>query len=94
MSGREYRSVTTDCSSMLKGHSCAPVGANMHEVPTLLFLHGGPRFDYSEFKLGFSQLTEVAQIVYLDHRGNGRSDSGPKERWNLERWADDVHAFC
>jgi hypothetical protein len=35
-----------------------------------------------------------SQIVYLDHRGNGRSESGDKERWTLKRWADDVYGFC
>ncbi len=28
------------------------------------------------------------------HRGNGRSEDGPRERWNLAQWGDDVHAFC
>jgi len=63
-------------------------------VPTLLLLHGGPGFDHSEFKIGFSQLADIAQVVYLDHRGNGRSDSGAGERWSLATWADDVRAFC
>jgi proline iminopeptidase len=39
-------------------------------------------------------LAESAQVIYLDHRGNGRSDDGPQERWNLAQWGDDVRAFC
>jgi proline iminopeptidase len=39
-------------------------------------------------------LTDVAQIIYLDHRGNGRSEDGPREDWNLAQWGDDVQAFC
>lgn len=66
----------------------------MREVPTVLMLHGGPGFDHSVFKPAFSELTDIAQVVYLDHRGNGRSDRDSRERWNLERWADDVRAFC
>lgn len=76
------------------GAKFRPVGARMHQVPTLLLLHGGPGFDHSEFKLGFAQLANIAQIIYLDHRGNGRSDSGSTDHWNLETWADDVRAFC
>jgi pimeloyl-ACP methyl ester carboxylesterase len=36
----------------------------------------------------------LAQIIYLDLRGNGRSDAGPKEAWNLCQWGDDVRGFC
>jgi pimeloyl-ACP methyl ester carboxylesterase len=69
-------------------------GAEMREVPTVLLLHGGPGFDHSNFMPDFSRLTEIAQVVYLDHRGNGRSDRGDPSRWNLPQWGDDVRAFC
>ena len=39
-------------------------------------------------------MADVAQVVYLDHRGNGRSDAGPKDAWTLAQWGDDVRAFC
>ncbi len=41
-----------------------------------------------------SALADIAQIIYLDHRGNGRSEDGPRECWNLAQWDDDVRAFC
>ena len=69
-------------------------GAAMREAPTLLMLHGGPGADHSIYKPAFSACTEFAQVVYLDHRGNGRSESGPRESWTLAQWADDVKAFC
>jgi proline iminopeptidase len=50
--------------------------------------------DHSSFKPRFSQLADIAQVVFLDHRGNGRSDPGPRETWTLAQWGDDVHAFC
>ena len=40
------------------------------------------------------QLADVAQVVFLDHRGNGRSEPGPREMWTLAQWGDDVRAFC
>jgi pimeloyl-ACP methyl ester carboxylesterase len=43
--------------------------------PTLILLHGGPGFDHMSYKPAFSALSDIAQIVYLDHRGNGRSSS-------------------
>jgi proline-specific peptidase len=78
----------------VEGAKLVPDGATMREKPTLLLLHGGPGFDHSSFKPAFSALADVAQVVYLDHRGNGRSDKGAPESWTLARWGDDVQAFC
>lgn len=69
-------------------------GARMREKPTLLLLHGGPGFDHSIFKPAWAALSDLAQIVYIDHRGNGRSDDGDPSTWNLAQWGDDVKAFC
>jgi proline iminopeptidase len=66
----------------------------MREVPTVILLHGGPGFDHSSFKPALSPLADVAQVVYLDHRGQGRSDRSTPDRWTLDHWADDVKAFC
>jgi hypothetical protein len=29
-------------------------------------------------------------VIYLDLRGNGRSDAGPPDKWSREQWAYDV----
>jgi proline iminopeptidase len=76
------------------GASLVPDGPAMREKPTLLLLHGGPGFDHSIYKPAYSTLADLAQVIYLDHRGNGRSDAGPKEAWTLAQWGDDVRAFC
>jgi proline iminopeptidase len=78
----------------VEGAKLVPDGPAMREKPTVLLLHGGPGFDHSVYKPAYSALTDVAQLIYLDHRGNGRSDAGPKEAWTLPQWGDDVHAFC
>jgi proline iminopeptidase len=78
----------------VEGAKLRPDGAMMREVPTIVLLHGGPGFDHSGFKPAFSRLTEIAQVVYLDHRGNGRSDRGDPAKWKLAQWGDDVRAFC
>jgi proline iminopeptidase len=69
-------------------------GPRMREKPTLILLHGGPGYDHSIFKPDWRALADVAQIVYLDHRGNGRSDDGEPATWTLAQWGDDVKAFC
>jgi pimeloyl-ACP methyl ester carboxylesterase len=78
----------------VEGSKLRPDGPTMRKVPTLLLLHGGPGFDHSGFKPAFTQMAEAAQVVYLDLRGNGRSDAGPRNKWTLEQWAADVHLFC
>jgi proline iminopeptidase len=78
----------------VEGTKLMPEGPVMREKPTLLLLHGGPGADHSIYRPAYSALSDVAQIIYLDHRGNGRSEDGPQECWNLAQWGDDVHAFC
>jgi proline iminopeptidase len=56
----------------VEGAKLVPDGPVMRERPTLILLHGGPGFDHSGFKPLFSELSDAVQLVYLDHRGNGR----------------------
>ena len=78
----------------VEGAKFEPDGPMMREKPVLLMLHGGPGADHSIYRPAYSGLADIAQIIYLDHRGNGRSEDGPHEAWHLAQWGDDVHAFC
>lgn len=78
----------------IDGPKFVPEGPTMRERPTLILLHGGPGLDHSPFKRELDMLRDQAQIVYLDHRGNGRSDRATPETWTLEQWADDVRGVC
>jgi pimeloyl-ACP methyl ester carboxylesterase len=78
----------------IEGAGLVTDGAQMREKPTLLLLHGGPGYDHSGFKPLFSRLADVAQIVYVDHRGHGRSDRRPAHEWTLDTFADDVVRLC
>ena len=78
----------------IEGSALVPDGAVMREKPTLLLVHGGPGYDHSGFKPAFSRLANVAQIVYYDHRGHGRSDRRPAAEWTLDTFADDVVRLC
>jgi pimeloyl-ACP methyl ester carboxylesterase len=60
----------------VEGTGLVPDGPVMREKPTLLLLHGGPGFDHSIYKPAYSALADITQIIYLDHRGNGRSEDG------------------
>ena len=78
----------------IEGAGLVPDGATMREKPTLLLLHGGPGYDHSGFKPAFSCLADIAQIVYVDQRGHGRSDRRPATEWTLDTFADDVVRLC
>jgi proline iminopeptidase len=78
----------------VEGAKLVPDGSIMREKPTLLLLHGGPSLDHSTFRPAFSELSDLAQVIYLDQRGQGRSDRSEPKHWSLRQWADDVYAFC
>jgi proline iminopeptidase len=78
----------------IEGPGLVPDGPTMREKPTLVLLHGGPGYDHSSFKPIFSRLADLAQIVYVDHRGHGRSSRRPAAEWTLDTFADDVVRLC
>jgi pimeloyl-ACP methyl ester carboxylesterase len=77
------------------GTALVPHGPEMRERPTVVLLHGGPgSFDHSYFKPDFGRLADVAQVVYLDLLGHGRSEWGDPASWSFELAADVVRDFC
>jgi len=75
------------------GSELAIDGERMVKRPTLIVMHGGPGFDHSTLRPYFDRFADAFHVVYIDHRGNGRSTGDPAT-WTLARWADDVKAFC
>jgi proline iminopeptidase len=71
----------------------APAGDRMVERPALIALHGGPGFDHASMRPYFDRFADSHQVIYLDHRGNGRS-TGEVDTWTLAQWGDDIHGFC
>jgi len=76
------------------GMGLVPDGPAMRERPVVVCLHGGPGFDHSTLKHSLAPLAEDVQLVFLDHRGQGRSDESTPERWNFDNWIEDLSAFC
>ena len=75
------------------GESLDVETSNMAQRPTLILLHGGPGYDHSTLRPYFDRYSNTHQLIYLDHRGCGRS-TGEKETWHLDQWADDIAIFC
>lgn len=76
-----------------EGSEWVPAGPRLRRKPSLLILHGGPGVDHSAYREMGQRLSSDFHIVYLDHRGNGRSDSGAAADWTLASWAADVDGF-
>jgi proline iminopeptidase len=78
----------------VEGAMLVPDGSRMREKPTLLLLHGGLGAEHSGLKSLGTTLADVAQVVYVDQRGGGRSDRSDARYWTLDQWADDVRGLC
>ncbi len=77
-----------------EGSGFAADGTSLCEKQTLITLHGGPGADHVFLRGAFGPVSDHAQILLYDQRGNGRSDHSSHEYWNLATWADDVVRLC
>ncbi|MEM9348666.1 MAG: alpha/beta hydrolase [Pseudomonadota bacterium] len=73
----------------LASSGLAAADDSVTEKPTLLMLHGGPGADQMSLRPHFDRFGDAYQVLYIDHRGCGRSN-GAQETLNLEQWAQDV----
>ncbi len=77
----------------VEGAELVPDGEQMKEHPVAFVLHGGPGVDHTGYKPALSPLTEEMQLIYVDHRGQGRSGRGPKESYTLSNNVKDLEAL-
>ncbi len=77
----------------VEGSGLVPDGPNMRERPVAMVIHGGPGSDHSGFKPGFTPLAARLQLVYFDHRGQGRSDRGDPATYTLDENVEDMEAL-
>ncbi|MBV8840936.1 MAG: alpha/beta fold hydrolase [Alphaproteobacteria bacterium] len=75
------------------GAGLVPEGARMHEKPVAFILHGGPGNDHSDLKVSLSPLAEAMQLVFFDHRGQGRSARGDVAKYLLDENVEDMEAL-
>lgn len=62
--------------------------------PPCLVLHGGLGVDHTLYQGTITPLGERVRLVYLDHRGNGRSGRPPADTITMEQLADDAAALA
>lgn len=78
----------------VEGPQLEPDTDRLVERPTIVVLHGGPGFDQGYLRPGLRPLGALAQLIFVDLRGQGRSGRPPVETCTLEQMADDVAALC
>ena len=77
----------------VEGAGLVPDGPVMREKLPAFIIHGGPGSDHSGFKPALSPLAEQLQLVYFDHRGQGRSARGDPARYTLDENVEDMEAL-
>jgi proline iminopeptidase len=77
----------------IEGAGLVPEGDRMKEKPVAFLLHGGPGADHTSYKPTFSRLSDRMQLVYIDHRGQGRSARGDKSTYTLDNNVEDIEAL-
>ena len=77
----------------IDGMGLVPDGPRMREKPVAFVIHGGPGGEHSDLKNAFAPLAEQAQLVYFDHRGQGRSARGDPATYTLDENLQDMEAL-
>ena len=77
----------------VEGMGLVPDGPIMRERPAAMVIHGGPGSDHSGFKPSFRPLAARMQLVYFDHRGQGRSSAADPATYTLDENVEDMEAL-
>lgn len=77
----------------VEGVGLAIEGSRLRSKPAAFLVHGGPGADHTSYKAAFSPLSDQMQLIYFDHRGQGRSARGPKETYTLDNNVEDMEAL-
>jgi len=75
------------------GSGLVPDGPRMREIPPAFVIHGGPGSDHSDLKGAFGPLSDRMQLVFFDHRGQGRSARGDVSKYVLDENVEDMEAL-
>ncbi len=77
----------------VEGAGLEPDGPTMRERPVAMVIHGGPGGDHTGFKPAMSPLADTMQLIYFDHRGQGRSGGSDPARYTLDENVEDMEAL-
>ncbi len=77
----------------VEGSELAIATSHFQQKSIFFVIHGGPGVDHTTCRPVLSPLSEIAQLIYFDHRGHGRSARGNPETYTLENNVEDMEAL-
>lgn len=77
----------------VEGCELAIATSHIQQKPVFFVIHGGPGVDHTTCRPVLSPLSGIAQLVYFDHRGHGRSARGNSETYTLDNNVEDMEAL-
>lgn len=77
----------------IAGMQFCPTKQGFKEKPVLFMLHGGPGGDHTRYKQHSLELSDTAQLVFIDHRGCGKSKRTRRQDYTLENNIEDIEAL-
>lgn len=77
----------------VEGMQIVPRKKSMVARPVLFMLHGGPGSNHLRYKQHSLEIRNVAQLVFIDHRGCGQSKKTKEKEYTLENNIEDVEAL-
>ena len=77
----------------IEGAGLVADGPRMREKPPAFIIHGGPGGDHTDLKTRFNALSDRMQLVYFDHRGQGRSARGDVAKYHIDENVEDMEAL-
>lgn len=77
----------------IAGMQLKPTKNKIIEQPVLFMLHGGPGGTHLRYKLNSLEISDIAQMVFIDHRGSGHSKKTRAKDYTLENNIEDIEAL-
>ena len=77
----------------IAGMQHIPQDGKIIERPVIFLLHGGPGGDHLRYKQHTLVLQNIAQLVFIDHRGCGSSKKTKQEDYTLENNIEDIESL-
>jgi proline iminopeptidase len=77
----------------IAGMQLHPEKGDFVERPVVFLLHGGPGGDHLRYKQHSLELQDVAQLVFIDHRGCGRSKKSSQSEYTIGNNIEDIEAL-
>ena len=77
----------------IAGMQLVPSLRGLQTRPVIFLIHGGPGSNHLRYKTHSLELQDQAQLIFIDQRGCGRSQTGNASEYTLENNIEDIEAL-